>query len=111
MVDGQQGEYDECVSQSPSNTTFQAQLNARNSWVRLQQLGGTYKCVTVDPKNVLTGAYLTSENKEFGDAIRANLHSFALELMNKYSYPDYYWSSMYYGVFYREVNNRLYGDN
>tara|TARA_R110002012_G_scaffold32100_1_gene95331 strand:+ start:5743 stop:11913 length:6171 start_codon:yes stop_codon:yes gene_type:complete len=110
IVESQQWDNDEFFNQSPTNTPLQEYLKERNRWVRLQQQGGTYKGVTVDPKDVLTGAYLISENKEFGDAIRANLHSFGLELMKKYPYPDYYWSSMYYGVFYREVNNRLYGD-
>ena len=109
IIEAKQWNDDEYFSQSPTNAPLQEYLKERDRYIRLQQVGGTYNGITVEDNETLTGNFLISE-RDFGYQIRAKLHAKAVELMKKYPYPEYNWSSMYYGTFYREVNNDRYGD-
>ena len=109
IVEAYQWDKDEFFSQSPTNTPLQMYLKERDRFIRLQRNGGTYKGITVPPNQTVDGAYVIGERNWAYD-IRNELHAYAMELIRKYPSPDYHWSNMYYGVFYRETNNKRYGD-
>ena len=109
IVEAYQWDKDEFFSQSPTNIPLQMYLKERDRFIRLQRNGGTYKGITVPPNQVVDGAYVVGE-RDWAYDIRNELHAYAMELIRKYPSPDYHWSNMYYGVFYRETNNKRYGD-
>lgn len=108
IVEAYQWDKDEFFSQSPTNVPLQLFLKERDRWIRLQRNGGTYKGITVPSNQTVDGAYIVGE-RDWAYDIRNELHAYAMELLRKYPSPDYHWSNMYYGVFYRETNNKNYG--
>ena len=110
IIEAKQWDGNEFFNASPTNIPLQLYLAKREEFVKLQQRGGSYDGIIVKDNQTVNGEYITGE-REWAYDMRSALHKYAIELMQKYPYPEYNWSSMYYGVFYREVNNRLYGDD